>query len=295
MIRAVFLTGGAIGSGHIALGCGLGLALNRKSTGVDFSIITVKNEFSSLASKFGFQAVEVPIEPAESFGEARVQESALYKAIVDSSPDILVSDLHWFPLASFVRGLPCKKAILFRQIDPRYFRLRLPDRDIAFEPADYDLVVKTEPGFELPFPSTEIEPMVMRNREEVMDAGTARADLGLAPDDRTCLFAFNGAIGEGARAWKSFSYLEDEGLKVIRSDNRAGGLFPAVDWFNAFDMLVCGAGYSAFWEARFFRKEAYFVPFKRVFEDQARRVALCSDYEFDVNGADTLASMLLSL
>ena len=60
-------------------------------------------------------------------------------------------------------------------------------------------------------------------------------------------------------------------------------------------MLVCGAGYSAFWEARYFRKEAYFVPYPRNFEDQARRVALGSDYEFDENGVDQSVRLIMDL
>jgi hypothetical protein len=102
-------------------------------------------------------------------------------------------------------------------------------------------------------------------------------------------------IGEGEAAWKSFAYLEREGWNVVRSDNRRGGLFPAVDWFAAFDLLVCGAGYSAFWEARWLQKDAFFVPFPRQFENQARRVALCSDYEMKRNGADELVGMLKAL
>ncbi|GAB1483295.1 hypothetical protein MASR2M78_21110 [Treponema sp.] len=102
--------------------------------------------------------------------------------------------------------------------------------------------------------------------------------LAFLPTRRPASFPFNGNESDGADAWKSFSYLEQEGWTVVQSNNREGGLFPAVDWFNAFDMLVCGAGYSAFWEARYFRKEAYFVPYPRRFEDQPRRIAIGFDY-----------------
>ena len=86
-----------------------------------------------------------------------------------------------------------------------------------------------------------------------------------------------------------------EGWRVVRSDNRSGGLFPAARWFNAFELLVCGAGYSAFWEARYFGKEACFVPYPRRFEDQARRIALFSDYTPKGNGADELVDRLTGL
>jgi len=258
-------------------------------------MLSVDTPFAALAGRLGTTLVTVPLEDDVALGPARYRDSALYKAIIEYNPDVLVVDLYWFPLDPFIRDLPCKKIILIRQVEPRFFGMALPDRELAFRPGDYDLVLRTEPGFELPFPSLEIDPMIIRNHEEIMDANAARANLGLATGDRACLFAFNGNESEGAKAWKSFSYLEEEGWKVVRSDNRQGGLFQAVVWYNAFDMLVCGAGYSAFWEAQYFNKEACFVPYPRRFEDQARRIALCSDYTPESNGADQLVQIILSL
>ena len=60
------------------------------------------------------------------------------------------------------------------KIDPRYFRFRTADRELAFRPADWDLVLRTEPGFNLPFPSEPVEPLVLRSRDEILPAVTAR-------------------------------------------------------------------------------------------------------------------------
>ncbi|PKL26720.1 MAG: hypothetical protein CVV47_02010 [Spirochaetae bacterium HGW-Spirochaetae-3] len=259
------------------------------------SLLAPEGEFSTLASRLDIDIRRYTPDPPELLTEDRYRESAVYRAIAEAAPDVLIVDLYWFPLEAFIRELPCKKVFIARQVDVSFFNLRFPDRDLRFRPDDYDLIIRTEPGFELPFPSVEIDPIIIRNRDEIMSADDARKDLGLGVDERTCLFAFNGVEGEGATAWKSFSYLEEEGWRVVRSDNRAGGLFPAVDWYNAFDMLVCGAGYSAFWEARYFGKEAFFVPFRRRFEDQARRVATCSDYAPKGNGADELVEMIMGL
>ncbi len=235
----------------------------------------------------------IPAEGADTLSGSRFRDSRLYRAIESFKPDVLIVDLFWFTLDAFIRELACKKVLLIRQVDPRFFSFTIDRREFRFNPADYDLVAATEPGFELPFEAVCLEPFIMRNRDEILPAPEARAGLGLAPAERSCFFGFNGKEGEGAEAWKSFSYLEEEGWKVVRSDNRSGGIFPAVDWFNAFDMLVCGAGYSAFWEARAFDKEAYFVPYPRNFEDQYRRVALCSDYVPRENGADQLVRTIL--
>jgi hypothetical protein len=251
-MRVLFYSGGVTGSGHIVLGLCVAAALKRSGMPYEVAILSVETPFAQLARRSGVSIMTLPAEEADALGPERYRESALFRAIDSYRPDFLIVDLFWFNLDAFLRELPCKKILLIRQVDPAIFHFRVPGRELTFHPADYDIILKTEPGFELPFPARQI------------------ADLGFGDKEETCLFAFNGKQGEGASAWKSYSYLREEGWKVYRSDNRQGGLFPAVDWFNAFDMLVCGAGYSAFWEARAFGKEAFFVPFPRRFEDQAR-------------------------
>ncbi len=283
------------GSGHMVQGLSIGGALSRSEKAFDFSLLSLTTEFGALADRLGYTLEQVPFEGTEALSPERYRGSRLFLRILENLPDILVVDLYWAHLDSFLRELPCKKVFLTRQIDPRTFRFRTPDRELAFRPEDWDLVLRTEPGFDLPFPSESVEPLVIRNRDEILSAEVARRDLGLEPEDRACLFAFNGKDGEGAEVWKSFSYLKEEGWTVVRSDNREGGLFPAMDWYEAFDLVVCGAGYNQFWEARYLRKDAYFVPFPRRFEDQARRVRLCSDYEFEENGADQVVRRILAL
>lgn len=292
-MRILFYSGGVTGSGHVVLGLAIANALKRSGRPHDYAILSAETPFAELARRSGVPILTVPVEGADELGDGRYPESALYAAIIAFRPDLLLVDLSWFTLDAFIAELPCRKFLLARQIDPVFFHFRLPEREFELRPGDYDLILRTEPGFDLPFPSEEVEPIVMRNRDEIMDREAARADLGIGGEDRACLFAFNGQEGEGATAWKSYSYLREEGWTVYRSDNRRGGLFPAVDWYNAFDILVCGAGYSAFWEARAFGKEAFFVPFPRRFEDQARRIELSSGYAPESNGADQLAAIIL--
>lgn len=294
-MRVLFYSGGTRGSGHVVLGLSIAAALKRAALPCEFLVLCPAGPFLSLAARMGVEAKALPEEGADALSPARCRDSALYAAIASFDPDILLVDMSWFALDGFAGDLGCRRVFLSRQVDPRFFRFDLPDRRLAFRPADYDLVVRTEPGFGLPFESRSVEPIVIRNLDEIKDAAAARAELGLAEGEKACLFAFNGNSWEGEEAWKSFSYLAEEGWRVIRSGNREGGLFPAADWFNAFDLLVCGAGYSAFWEARAFGKEAFFVPFPRRFEDQERRIALCSDYRPTENGADGLARLMGNL
>ena len=91
------------------------------------------------------------------------------------------------------------------------------------------------------------------------------------------------------------SHLEDEGYSVVHTTNYRDGLFPIVDYYNAFDLIVCSAGYNSFWEVMFFEKEAICVPVERRFEDQQRRFRECRNYYFDDNGADQMVDLILGL
>jgi hypothetical protein len=294
-VKILFQSSGIIGSGHIVFGLSIANAIRRAGLDWDYRMLSVHTPFEGLAERQGVAIDTIAAEDERRLGPGLWRDSALFTAIDAYKPDVLVVDLFWFALDSFIRELPCKKAIVIRQVDPAFFSMRTAERDLVFRPEDYDLVAAIEPGFDTPFASERFEPLIVRNRDEILPESSARKELGLAPDDQACFFGFNGNAWEGAEVWKSFDYLEGEGWKVLRSNNREGGLFPAVDWFNAFGLLVVGAGYNAFWEARYFGKEAFFAPFTRNFEDQYRRVRLCSSYEPTENGADQLIRRIAAL
>ena len=295
MTRVLFFSAGTTGSGHIVRGLAVAAAFKRLGIQHEYAILSSDIPYARLATRLEVSVSVFPDEGEEALRRGRYLDSSLFKAITAYAPDILIVEQFWHGLDAFIRELPCRKVLLTFQMDPVVFHLRIRENEYVLRPADYDLILRTEPGYGVPFAAREINPMVLRNRGEILDLRAARADMGLADGERACLFACSGEEAQVADAWKSFSYLEGEGWKVIRSLHREGGLFPTIDWFNAFDLLVCGAGYNAFWEARWMRKEAYFVPFPRRFENQARRIAQFSDYEFDTNGADELVGMLQGL
>jgi len=72
---------------------------------------------------------------------------------------------------------------------------------------------------------------------------------------KNCLIAYNGHPGDFERVEKEYSYLEREGYSIVATTNyRENGIFPVIDYFNAFDLIVCGASYNAFWEVIYFKK-----------------------------------------
>lgn len=131
-MRILFYSAGIAGSGHVVLGLSIANALRRAGADAEYSLLSVETPFEGLAGRLGVDIRTVPMENEAELGPDRYRDSALYKAIIDYAPDVLVVDLFWFPLDPFIRDLPCKKVILIRQVDPRFFSMRLPDRDLSF-------------------------------------------------------------------------------------------------------------------------------------------------------------------
>jgi hypothetical protein len=291
-VRIVYYTTGTTGSGNLVLGISIANAVRRHGGEHDFAILSSSPGFTQLADQMGVRHQEIPFEDETQLSRKASRSSSLYKAIVSLDPDVLIVALHWFMLNGFIRELPCRKVFLCRQVDERFFRIPVAGGHLTFRPEDYDLALAIEP-----FPTTQpfrrIDPLILRNRDEILSRENALRELGLTEGRNHCLFAFNGKPGDFERLRKMYSYLEDEGYEMAYSTNYRGGLFPAVDYFNAFEMLICGAGYNAFWEAVFFEKEAIFVPEQRRFENQAWRVEQCQEYVFKRNGADEVAELIL--
>ena len=292
-MNILYHTSGATGTGRLVRGLTIATALRRRNIQADFSIVS-GSTFGFLAESLGVKHTEIPFEDADLLSEKNFHSSQLFKAITELNPDVLIIDLVWLSLCHMLSELPGKKIFLSRQVNPAYFRARLGSGTVSFDPSWFDMIIRTEP-FELPFPSVSIGPMILRNRDEIFSRDGALRKLGLPENERYCLVSHNGEPGEFGRISRDFSYLKDAGYHLTFSSNYHDGLFPAVDCFNAFDHLVCGAGYNSFWEAVYFGKDATFVAMPRRFEDQALRVSTCSGYRFDENGADQLADIIMSL
>ena len=295
-MKLLYYTAGMTGAGHVVRGMAIGNALTRR--GIDCSYLLLStNPFACLADSLGINHIGLPVEQADRLSLAHCHDSALYRCIVEEQPDVLIVDHFWFTLYHFLPELPCRKVFICRQIADTTFRVDLPGGTLVFQPADYDLVLGIEP-FRSGVITRFIDPIVLRNRHEILSRPAATERLSLDFDGKACLYALNGRPGEFEERRDRYAYLEDAGYAMIYSTNyETGGesLFPAVDYFNAFDLVICGAGYNAFWEAVYFKKEAVFVPFPRINEDQARRIEECQQYEFDKNGADEIVDLILKM
>jgi len=289
-VKIVYYTSGITGSGRVVTGIAIGNALRRKGMDKEFTILS-SSPFARLAD--GFNHIEIPAEDENALSPENYPSSELFKKLKELAPDVMIVDLLWFPIHHFSKELPCKKLLICRYVHEKFFSIPLPGGRLDFDPSRFDLVLATEP-FESMVPMQQINPIVIRNRDEILSREDALKKLGLDEGRQNCLFAFNGHPGDFRRAQKKYSHLEDF-YRMVYSTNYKGGLFPAVDYFNAFDFMVCGAGYNQFWEAIFFDKEAVFEATESIFGDQARRVQECQEYYFDKNGADQLVEIVLKL
>ena len=291
-MNITFYTSGTTGSGRLVRGISIGTALTRNSIIADFTILS-SSPFSRLADDLNINHIEIPVESEEQLSRDNYKDSILFKALTAIKPDILLIDLLWFPLHNFIDEIPGKKIFLWQRMAEKYFSMDLPSGRITFNPKQYDIVLAMEP-FLGEGPDRQINPLILRNRNEILSRKEALRELSLSRKNN-CLLAYNGHPGDFERVVKEYSYLEDEGYNIVATTNYKGGIFPVVDYFNAFDLIVCGASYNSFWEVIYFRKKGIFVPTKTRFVDGERLIRQFSNYSFKENGADQLIKIIMNM
>ena len=291
-MKILYYTSGITGSGRIVRGISIGNALKRKRVSCEYEILS-SSPFAFLADQY--KHIEIPIENDFAHLKDTYQNSILYKTLIETNPDILIIDILWFPLYHFLDKFKFKKVFLHSQAGDDYFDIQIADDRRIFRPADYDKIISCEP-LSSKIPSQKINPLIMRNKDEIFPKDIALTKLNLTGNKPVCLFAYNGEPGEYEAIKRKYSYLENAGYKMVYSTNYSDkSYFPIVDYFNAFDFIVSGAGYNAFWEIIYFNKEAIFEPVPRQFENQFWRVQNCQEHYFEENGADQLVDIIMNI
>lgn len=293
MPTILFVTSGATGSGRVVRGLAVGEALRRQSSETRFVLATTSGFGDPLSGLLGIEHRRLDTQTTRG---ARTKTPAVVASISqlvsELNPSLVIVDLVWFLIQPILSELPCPVVALFRAVDPAFLHYSGVLGEMDFDTRLYAKVVSIEPPHEVPN-DWSVEPLVLRNRDEVLSKETATRSLGLDPQRAHCLILQNGNEGEFEWLSATYDYLADEGYEIVRSTNyREKSLFPAVDYFNAFDFVVTGAGYNSVWECVFFEKECVFVPMQRVFENQNARIDRCRDYRFQINGADRLVHQL---
>ena len=293
-MRIVFYTSGTTGSGRLVRGISVGNAIQRKNLKWKYTIISF-SPFARLADIFGHRHIELPAEDESQLSRDNYPDSGLFKTLISLNPDVLIIDLLWFPLYHFIRDLNCKKIFICHYVVDSFFAVPLKEKTIYFRPEDFDRLLAIEP-FRNKLPFDEINPIIVRNRDEILSRESALDALGLHDNNRKkCLVAFNARPGDFDKHKNKYAHLESEGYNMVYSTNYEGGIFPAVDYFNAFDLVVCGAGYNQFWEAKYFDKKTIMETIRGNFSSQEKRIKMGRDFHFDANGADQLVDIIQKL
>jgi len=292
-VNIIYYTSGITGSGRVVRGISIGNALRRKGVDCEYAILS-GSHFSFLTERLNIKHIEIPLEDEEPLSKSEYKYSALYRTLMETNPDVLIIDLLWFSLYHFIHELPCKRIFLCRQVDDEFFSIEFTDESIKFRPGDYDILLAIEP-FSSSIQMKQINPIVIRNRDEILSRKEALIKLGIDDDQKNCFITYNGEPGEFEEVKKKYSYLDEVGYQVVTTSNYEGGLFPSVDYFNAFDLIICGAGYNSYWEVVYFDKDVIFSPAVRLFETGERRINECQGYTFDENGADQLVDIIMNM
>lgn len=291
-MRVVFYTSATSGVGRLVTGMSIGNALVRRGITCTYTIV----HSSSLGHIIeDFPAVRVPVETENELSPGKWKKSVLFRTLSKLKPDILLVNHTWFMLHSFISELPGKKLYLSDQAFDSHFSVPLPSGALEFDPGQYDRVIAIEP-FKSRIPMERINPIVLRNRDEILTREKALKRLGLDGSKRIALYSLSGRPEYYDAFRDKHSHLEQEGYDVVYTGTWSGNwIFPAVDYFNAVDLIVCGAGYNQVWEANFFGKKALFELLDVLYSDQRLRLKESENFHFDINGADQLAYMIADL
>ena len=288
-MRVVFFTFG-MGSGDLVFGASLYFAFRRAGADIDFTALT-NCEFSGIVEPF-FEHVHVQPEPEKLLRTDH--DTSLFYAIEGLSPDVLIVSGIWLPLYRILADLPGRKVFITRMAPEGWFHVPLPDGSIDFDPSAYDLAFTIEPGFSLPG-AQAVEPMIVRNHDEVLRREDARDAFRVPVGKKLCVIAHNGYAGELETLIEAYGAPGSEYHVVTATNAAERDLFPLAEYASAIDLLIGGAGYNIFYETRYFEIESILCPFERNADDQAWRLATNSEYRFDENGADTIARRVLRM
>lgn len=293
-MNIVFYTSGISGSGRIVTGIAIYNALKRKHIDCSYTMVT-HSQRGYLAETQGIDHIYLPLENEYQLSKKYFHTSLLYHTLSVLKPDVLIVYLQWFTVLELLDELPCTKIFLVRQVDPKYFSFDTPAGKYTFNPAQYSAIVSIEP-YTYPFTVLSVNPIVARNHDEILPRKIAREHFNIPDDTPSCLISISGYENESEKYQDYFdSTILKEYHCVTTNTYDSNRIFPIVDYFNAFDLVICGAGYNSFWETKFFQKNAITIPFKRVFENQFYRVNNFSHYTFTTNGADQLVDMIMMM
>lgn len=300
--RILFYAVNGLGLGHVTRLLAIARALRRQDPAAEILFIT-SSEADGVIFREGFAAVKLPSKTIrETCGLKRstylkMAQSVTWSTISSFDPDVLVVDT--YPSGSFEELIPVlrwrqKNIFVFREQRRDTFQSELLAATLPL----YDLLIiphdSVEQVGELPEPhkARAVGPILIRERDELLDRTRARAALGLPAgltDDQLLFYgSFGGggepetarAFGLATRAVRSLgnAHLVMGAGPLLRALPEAppgvtvlSGRYPMLDVLPAFDGAIAAAGYNTVHELMFAGVASTLIPFGRILDDQERR------------------------
>jgi len=245
--------------------------------------VLTTSEADTLARREGFPAFKMPskammrdagIEPTRWISVAR---QWVMNAVAGLSPDLLIVDT--FPGGSFGELVPVLEMVPHRVLVARAVRDEIAGDDAyaPLLPLYGKQIVPDERG---------VGPILLREREEMLDRNAARAALGV-PDGKRCVYVTLGGGGDEAaprtlpvlterlvaRGWHVvvgagplYSGVEKRGANITWMDR-----YVPLELLAGADAAVSAGGYNAVTELMFAGVPTVFLPQPRIADDQEGR------------------------
>ncbi len=287
-MRVVYFTAGTAGVGDLMHGVALRRAAQRSGLPITVSLVSPPLPFPCLRDLEDH--VTVAMDARALVDPRRVAETPLAQAMVALRPDVVVIGHFWTNLQCVLPLLEVEAWLLLRKAPPIWVQ---GPPQAPFSPSLYARRFEIEPvGFVGDFES--LHPLVVVNRDEMVPAAAARQRLlGSAVDDGGPLQLVFQAGKPGESATLASSHRRPGVQQVLIDLRSPQAPWPIATLLHGADDVVTGAGYNAWWEARWLGTAAKttWVPFARSVDDQAWRLALPST-PIAENGADQLIRML---
>lgn len=292
-MRIAFFTAGTIGAGHLVPGLAVERGLRRAGFRGEYRMFGPPLRFPEALVPPNWTATTAP--PRALADPRTARETDVARALLAYAPDLLLVELFWAPLAHILPALGCRAWLLVRYV-PKAFLAGPPG--LPFDPRAYERVIGTEP-VQRDAIRERIPALVVSNPDECRPPEALRRRLGVPDDAHLTIVMQAGHPGEAATLAEGAEDAERPPGGVVRVldpfADAGAPLFPAAEWLDGADRILCGAGYSAFWEARWlgYHDRTEFYAFPRNLDDQAWRVTACARWPMEENGADVLARMVL--
>jgi len=298
--RVAFFTGGTTGAGHLMRGIAIERALVRAGVAAQYAMFGARSPLA-VARRPNYHVVT--IDPVELLDPQRAPRSDLARALAGYAPDVLIVDLFWAPLRLLLPVAGCEAWLLLRRVPGPWF---VGPPGHPYERSRFARVIAIEPGMPPGQVDETVEPVVVCNPDECRPAGSLRAALGVAPGEQLTVVQQAGVAGEWSallercahRPVHVFTPSRDDAKEIVPPEGArlhdGDPFFPLAEWIADADAIVSGAGYNAYWEARWlgYGARTTFVPFPRKIDDQAWRVRSCASHAPRENGADAIARRL---